>query len=1661
MESFPLVPSNSPKENPDTLHVLREVFQGFITQDDFPINIAKNITKQNISDPLVKEIGENAYNIYQDTQTEIAEITKTEENIMLTHGKLLITQDAIEKDKCLMESLKLKRVNMLSSLDEESLAKFPLLQKADIFPNKIKRCIDFRFYQNECEHMCQHAKDKCSNKIEKCKPKSSKFNKIKKTNKFLKFYDRDINNFTPKQLVKFTKFLMVKDPEQLFKLPKIEKRKYECQTIFIAVPETIVFHNYKVNIPYEKKFKLQNVSSSMQSFIPQEMSRNSHFKLHLTSDSLRIAPGMCATFKVSFKTDTYQDERRTITFRTCKGCDVTINLISFRNSPVLHAYVYRLLDDYYNRTGSSSSLQQNFNAARAAALNSTIDCGSCLLGTGLFLNVILHNEGESGSFFLMSEQDWYNYEVKDVSDCMILSTPSSFQIYPTYFHINKYELVELSVVFFPLSNGLQTEKIFMLCDNTSIEEIELTGDGITFDEDFIKLEIPEKLTDFSLFMDEESTYYIHFGNTLPFITHIKTFTIHNLSSLFIHFRWKFRKSNNTSPATILERIESDWAEITPKEGVLTPDNAQEFQIKVFVNKYNPGLYSAVFSFYILNIPQSSLRSNWNFTVIERDLVQHGPYKSQYVDIIRAEVEMVLNIVTLSLVIVPCPYTSPVILGFNDLHKHEIMLYTEDIFPLKCEWLSKNKSEGTCTQISPSIFTIYPNEVTTCELVIFVRSYEDIKENHTLSINNGSFTKEYEVFVKVGKPYAKFSRRLINFGPCIIGKVFTEEFCVTSSECTEIKWKILEYRYDQDKKGIIKLSDLNHLSQTEGVLNKNRNTQTITYSMSHQTDAVWLSFLVLLTSAANMKTVSSTCFITYEIISPRLIIHSSTSEGALICPSHLLYINNTKTYPICLHNDGYVPATYVWGVPYGKDVHAFKINFGPRWGKIEPQSCNHIKFSITPIANGIFKVMVPCFIGKIKKPLVLTIITNTSNIYVYIHLPEVNGSYKQVLWPVNFEDYEYGTMGECVCFPKEMYDICKDVKIEDVRLEEVGEERPIDGQMPPMDYNVRDHLINYNDDFMEESPVAPIPCTPSSSVTTSETELDVYPITREKLKEMFGENVVLRDHIVELKKVPHRVPYQTSVKIENLTPLLGCATVKTVNFFPVRREDECNVELLMNKLNLDKFNKWDEIMGKDFGLVVKAEPTIVKLKPTEMTNIDLFVYGDTWGTYIEEVVIEINDVRSFCFTLIIEIVGFPVEYPLAVNSITKYPTIRFGRVSYISEPVVKLLKVTNTSSVPIFIKWHTFEAPCKYEKLPFNVIFDLFDDNNSNTRGEIHLTNQYHGIEKSDKFELQPWELHLPPKSTSCVKISLDPSTININDFKEKQEFWLIGHLYVTDQYSFYPNMCRRKTDVEFQATKVNLHAVIEIPSLKLQNVEDELKFRIYATDSIENGVKTISRKFLFRNVKQSDFIITRAYVNKPFHIVQLESEFGKTNEKDNIFLTVPPGGCVEITVKCTVTRQMILKCVKQMIELPKEIAIVHPLIVFQRDYEQQLVPLMLEVLYPQMKVLPSELNFGDVVIGNTIKKSVTVLNCRAKELNIRVVSESKCGEFVVLPQQATIGKATSGGNAYVLLFIYFTPRDTLEYHQMIEVHTPIPNYKDVITMSGFGVWDTRYLVETI
>lgn len=81
-----------------------------------------------------------------------------------------------------------------------------------------------------------------------------------------------------------------------------------------------------------------------------------------------------------------------------------------------------------------------------------------------------------------------------------------------------------------------------------------------------------------------------------------------------------------------------------------------------------------------------------------------------------------------------------------------------------------------------------------------------------------------------------------------------------------------------------------------------------------------------------------------------------------------------------------------------------------------------------------------------------------------------------------------------------------------------------------------------------------------------------------------------------------------------------------------------------------------MLNSDYGIFVHPTKETGKISRYGWSKLDMTIYANTWGIYLEEVAVDIEDIQCYTFSLIIEIIGGPV-FPIGRNTIAEYSVIR--------------------------------------------------------------------------------------------------------------------------------------------------------------------------------------------------------------------------------------------------------------------------------------------------------------------------------------------------------------------------------------------------------------------
>lgn len=156
---------------------------------------------------------------------------------------------------------------------------------------------------------------------------------------------------------------------------------------------------------------MRNITNTTRSICLKVLPKTKYFSIQIET-SCRVAAGMCAIYVVKYNTNIYCNVREEIIFSTYTGQDVLVVLKSQKVSPCLRIFIFRTRNVVSKTIKLDSLSDEYFDIDRTMALNTSIDCGSTLIGDEIILSIVMKNEGGFGKFFFVTESDWFSANIQ-------------------------------------------------------------------------------------------------------------------------------------------------------------------------------------------------------------------------------------------------------------------------------------------------------------------------------------------------------------------------------------------------------------------------------------------------------------------------------------------------------------------------------------------------------------------------------------------------------------------------------------------------------------------------------------------------------------------------------------------------------------------------------------------------------------------------------------------------------------------------------------------------------------------------------------------------------------------------------------------------------------------------------------------------------------------------------------------------------------------------------------------------------------------------------------------------------------------------------------------------------------------------------------------------
>ncbi|XP_044271975.1 uncharacterized protein LOC123015940 isoform X2 [Tribolium madens] len=851
-------------------------------------------------------------------------------------------------------------------------------------------------------------------------------------------------------------------------------------------------------------------------------------------------------------------------------------------------------------------------------------------------------------------------------------------------------------------------------------------------------------------------------------------------------------------------------------------------------------------------------------------------------------------------------------------------------------------------------------------------------------------------------YLRLSKSVLNFGIIPKGVFVSRSINVENLTDDDIDWKIMEI-HCTDKSYLCVSSEAYGLDQYSGTL-KGKHKKNLNYTIEAKEATRWVSILILFSCPSctcQNFTLESVCIIAYQVAEINISIRTD-NQLHVLCPREFIYVEIPTLYTIYVHNSGLVVGCFYFLKPTGDGADKLRLRFHPQSGVVQPGATVDVKVELTALNGGIFdNIYVPCFIGDPERLIALRILCSVATINLHFYLPDEENGYNRYIWP-----------------PK--------------------------SEMPVWDHNT---ASRGEDGFFTTDK--------GECVSDSEGGDDL----RNSLLSLIGTDSVAATYpTIKTKQIEIRKATKLTFYFENLTPVKGHFTVEASNYGPAA---ECLNHILVKAKTRTPEFFWEKACLDGYGIVIEPIYFSGDIIPYEVIEIDLWIYANTWGKYLEEIIVEINDLTPFCFNLMVEVVGLPVVYPFARNTTLPCPTLRFENIAYATESTTSCFTVTNISAVPIQISWHTY-----YNKehkpppsAPVNFLLNFNEDDM-----QFVMSHDYYGCEACNKcITMKPWNLVLDAQETATVSVTISASGFNPIYETTKLKYTLVGFIGLRNTDKFKENYYKRLSGVDYTPTKVEVLVTMELPIMQVDISSDETIIDIFVNDLLIKHQKIPTVYLILRNVDMSSIVFS-IEIEKPFKIIEARTIPGGITDKKN--LTLARHECLQVAVTCYLTCQDLLDYSEFIYKSDDKSTIENytsviskDLNVFQQGAKRQMIPFQVRLHYPQIEVKPAFIRFGECFLFRTKKSMISIYNMTGALTSFEIVKTTEHDDFEVQPSCALLEANTGLNKQFVDIAVYFTPRHCKTYMATLRIITNIPQYFIDVPVTGHGSNNEKFYTD--
>ncbi|XP_026673142.1 uncharacterized protein LOC108629456 isoform X2 [Ceratina calcarata] len=438
--------------------------------------------------------------------------------------------------------------------------------------------------------------------------------------------------------------------------------------------------------------------------------------------------------------------------------------------------------------------------------------------------------------------------------------------------------------------------------------------------------------------------------------------------------------------------------------------------------------------------------------------------------------------------------------------------------------------------------------------------------------------------------------------------------------------------------------------------------------------------------------------------------------------------------------------FSWGNIDGLDTSKIKCCVCPEHGEVPANNVKEVEITFTPLKEGIVQsFFVPCFVDGTRKMIMLGIECSIEPLYVTFYFPttdddfQLRNNFVRVEWRVDSIKLALNMAGKSRKYMKilDKYKSQEERELMTTNLDE--------GAV------LRDASAGPSMQGVDEAELAE---HSSASIRTSEviqmsnlTGNDNYSLSP------FYDTFLpapTQPVVIEFLNLPLNTVKKKTFIIKNETSIPSEYLLHIKNNYPIK----CTCEWKNQKDRIRSIYK--RTFGRDkklieealfkmkqhgSGIVIYVDPLHSDLEQFKAIPIDIYVFADTWGIYVDEIEINITGLPQYTIGICVQVVGSPISLSISDRNELNIPVVKYGTESVGIRLPDRQIQIKNTSVIPIVIDWHTFIVKPVIQEMPFNIAFNVltpFTDKlsmklrtQSKTDSEVHMEkHKYSPLKKN-------------------------------------------------------------------------------------------------------------------------------------------------------------------------------------------------------------------------------------------------------------------------------------------------------------------------------------------